>query len=504
MQYGILFSPEKTCTTSRSKVKNMSDDESSDFEPFASVDSDDEHNCDTSNNIKEDAPVGVNSNQVDNFDYTTLAGLLLQDNNTAFNFSTEEEKLITESSVNTLDYGKSKEGIKKHFFDTVEQYGGEDLKKLVKVIVRKQISERRFYVILRGRRNEHKRIILSKCLLLIAIKWRNMSKRDFGKHYQPETWATMLRTMFAIFRTKDITFKHTRDFNGNGEFHAVLKKRWENEIDKDPQFATGICTSSPDLDADWKIREKYKAKEFNPFSTSDGTTAYQDHLHYAVFILGRSWLLRGRKEIVFLLWNQIKFLSTVDNGKVIQFVEVVQHFDKGHPLNLKNTTARSVDDIAPRIYPNNKDPLCPVKFLTFFRSLCSPEQERVLCKSYSTEQRKKYACDKLPYLYNHNLVLGEYSVIIATKEFTKRMGFKDWERCTNHSNRKMGILVAVSSGEKGIQHAISKTSHHKDANTQNRYFKESNETMMSYNKAILGKHVRSPTKSPIQQKKKRR
>ncbi|MFY7882254.1 MAG: hypothetical protein ACOVR6_08160 [Fimbriimonas sp.] len=502
LQFGLLFSPENTRTTSRRKHNNMSDDESSDFEQIASVDSDEEQNCDTSNDAEDDVDVGVESNPVENFDYTALAGLLLQDNNTTFNFSTEEEKLIKESSVNTFRYGKSKEGIEKRFFDTIEQYGGDDLKKLVEVTVRKQIPERRFYVVLRGRRNEHKRIILSKCLLLIAIKWRNMSKRDFGKHYQPDTWSTMLRTLFAIFRAKGITFKHTRDFNGNGEFHAVLKRQWENEVNKDPQFATGIRTSSPDLDADWKIREKYNAKEFDPFSTSDGTSAYQDRLHYAVFILGRYWLLRGKKEIAFLLWSQVKFLSSIDNGKVVQFVEVVQHFDKGRPLNLKNTTARSVDDIAPRIYPNDNDPLCPVKFLTFFRSLCSPEQERVLCKPYSTEQRKKYTRNKLPYLYNHNLVLGEHSVVTATKEFAERMGFEDWERCTNHSNRKMGISVAVSNGETGIQHIISKTSRHKDANTQKRYFKESNETMKSYNKAILGKHVRSPTKSPIHTKKK--
>jgi hypothetical protein len=46
----------------------------------------------------------------------------------------------------------------------------------------------------------------------------------------------------------------------------------------------------------------------------------------------------------------------------------------------------------------------------------------------------------------------------ATKEFEEQMGFEEWEKCTNHANRKMGISVAVSSATgKGVQHVISKT-----------------------------------------------
>lgn len=92
-------------------------------------------------------------------------------------------------------------------------------------------------------------------------------------------------------------------------------------------------------------------------------------------------------------------------------------------------------------------------------------------------------------------MLGEHKVEIATKEFAERMGFTKWEKCTNHSNHKMGISVAVSNAETGIQHIISKTSWHKDANTQKHYFRELNDTMRAYNKAILGTYVPSPTKS---------
>jgi hypothetical protein len=92
---------------------------------------------------------------------------------------------------------------------------------------------------------------------------------------QPDTWATMLRTLFSIFKSKGIQFKHTRDFNNDGEFHAVLKKQWEKEIQNDNTFATGVRTSLPDLEADQKIRLKYDQGLFDLFSTSDGTLPYE-------------------------------------------------------------------------------------------------------------------------------------------------------------------------------------------------------------------------------------
>jgi hypothetical protein len=118
--------------------------------------------------------------------------------------------------------------------------------------------------------------------------------------------------------------------------------------------------SNPDLDADWKIRKKCEAKEFDPFNPSDVFQTYQDRLWYVVFIFGRYFLLRGRKEVAFLFWDQVRFLTTVEDDKQVEFVEVVQKFDKGNPINLNNTTARCVKDIAPHVYPNENDPLCPI------------------------------------------------------------------------------------------------------------------------------------------------
>jgi hypothetical protein len=107
---------------------------------------------------------------------------------------------------------------------------------------------------------------------------------------------------------------------------------------------------------------------------------------------------------------------------------------------------------------------------------------------------------KLPYKYNPNCVLEEHNITDVTKEFAEDMGFDQWQKCTNHSNRKLGISTAVSNAPTGIQHVVSKAARHKDANTQNRYFKESTDTMQSYNKAITGRHVPLPNNSPQSQK----
>jgi hypothetical protein len=70
------------------------------------------------------------------------------------------------------------------------------------------LPERVFYTMLRGPRSKQKRIKLGKCILLCAIKWRNLTKKDYGKPLQPSTWDTLLKTLFAKFHEEGINFKH--------------------------------------------------------------------------------------------------------------------------------------------------------------------------------------------------------------------------------------------------------------------------------------------------------
>jgi hypothetical protein len=384
------------------------------------------------------------------------------------------------------------------FFDTIEQYGGPQLKKLLTIKTSSNLIEtdRVFYFLLRGKRTEQKIVILSKYLLLIALKWRNLSKKDFGKPLQPTTMAVLLRMLFSLFFSKAIRFKYLRDFNGDGEYHAVLRRHWEETLKVDPTHATGIGTSTFDYEADRKIREKYKEGKWDPFSNSNGSSACDHRKQYLVFVLGRSWLLCGRKELSSLKWSQIKFCEVYEDKKLTKYIEIFHTFDKGNKLSLKNTTPRNLEDCAPRVYPNPSDPLCPYKFLAFYRTINVPTQVRVFCGKASSKQMKEFRANNLPYLYNEKQPIGENSIDANTKEFAKEMGFDNWQRCTNHGNRKLGITTIVTNADAGVAPLMLKVSEQKNIQTSMSYQKENPTMQKTYDKALIGKHVNSPPKSP--------
>jgi hypothetical protein len=73
------------------------------------------------------------------FDYTNLAASLITSNNANFHFTTEEESLIKGSTVNTFKYTKSKAGMERRFFDTIQQFGGPKMQPLLEEVERKAL-----------------------------------------------------------------------------------------------------------------------------------------------------------------------------------------------------------------------------------------------------------------------------------------------------------------------------------------------------------------------------
>ncbi len=185
------------------------------------------------------------------------------------------------------------------FFDTIEEFGSQQLKLLLQKTTSKFEKDKRFYFMLRGEKELPKHKILYQCLLLCALKWRISRGPKKGKLYQPQTFEQYLKQLFIVFKKKGIYYYcHQKDFNGPGEFHAVLVRIWNEEREKDTMFATGV--QAFDFDADKKIREAYQGKnKFNPFSTEETKKAFEDRLRYLVFVFGRYFMLRGRKEIAF-------------------------------------------------------------------------------------------------------------------------------------------------------------------------------------------------------------
>jgi len=288
------------------------------------------------------------------------------------NISEAELSLILNSSMNTRAYNKSREGVENRIFDTVKSFGGDSLKALVSFADDGFMKERVFYIKLHGERSEVKRFILNKCLVKIALKWRNNNKRNkknYGKHLQPSTWNTLLKMLFCVFHKKNVNYHYANDFNGDVEFHSVLTAQWALQCEADPTFASGVGTSTFDMNADFKIREHFRLGKFNPFSTELTEDAYNDRLKYAIYVLGRYFLCRGCNEIAFCNWEQVRFHETMVHGEKEEYVELIHKWDKTHQMNLKNTTSRDVSSrVSPRIYANANDELCPHRFLKFLRS----------------------------------------------------------------------------------------------------------------------------------------
>jgi hypothetical protein len=225
-----------------------------------------------------------------NFSLTTICQGMVNDVSDG-SLMESELQLIQNATVNTKQYERNKKGIEERFFDTVYTFGGPLLQPLTLFCLDGFKKERLFYVKLRGDKSEDKWFILNKCLVKVALKWRNNKKgKDFGKPYQPSTWETKLKYLFAIFRRKMIQFNQLTDFNGDGEFHSVLTAQWALEMEKDEKFASGIGTSTFDDDADKKLRDLFSAGKFNPFSTDTTTEAYEDRKRYMVYVLGRYFL----------------------------------------------------------------------------------------------------------------------------------------------------------------------------------------------------------------------
>ena len=221
--------------------------------------------------------------------------------------------MICGATCNTKRYEDNNQLHLERFFTTIEAFGSAAMKELLQDYTYDNggipTTEKKFYYVLRGEKTAAKQLILSKCLLLCALKWRKCTAKEIGKVYQPSTFVQYIKQLFTKFKEKDIKYNYKTDFNGEGEFHAVVKRLWDNEMKKDPKFGTGVKTSTFDYDGDKKLLAAYRDPDnpFNPWDTSDSTDAVNSRLRYLVFICGRIMMLRGSKEIRSLRTEQFEW-----------------------------------------------------------------------------------------------------------------------------------------------------------------------------------------------------
>ncbi len=214
--------------------------------------------------------------------------------------------------------------------------------------------------------------------------------------------------------------------------------------------------------------------------------AYNDRLKYAIWCSGHYFLCCGRKEIAFCKWGQVRFCELLADGVKKEYVEVNHLWDKSHQCKFKNTKPRDKYEACPRIYANDNDELCPYRFMKFFRSLCVQSQERVLCFAATDKQMKKWKKTNQPYLYNPKTPVGENTVGPLCKEMTEEMGFEEYQKCTGHGLRKMGISHAMTNTPTSAAPIILKASRHKRYQTSLLYQRPNDDMYHNYSAAILG------------------
>lgn len=65
-----------------------------------------------------------------------------------------------------------------------------------------------------------------------------------------------MKEVFVDLKKKGNQYDHIKDFNGRGEYHAVLVKLWKEEVEKDPTFASRIGITT-DMSAGREIQEAW-------------------------------------------------------------------------------------------------------------------------------------------------------------------------------------------------------------------------------------------------------
>ena len=89
-------------------------------------------------------------------------------------------------------------------------------------------------------------------LIVVCVEVEDQSRSKKRQTLPTPNLRAISETAFCRFQKKGINYCHQKDFNGPGEFHAVLVRLWNEEREKDKTFATGIQTATFDFDADKK------------------------------------------------------------------------------------------------------------------------------------------------------------------------------------------------------------------------------------------------------------
>lgn len=116
------------------------------------------------------------------------------------------------------------------------------------------------------------------------------------------------------------------------------------------------------------------------------------------------------------------------------------------------------------------------------------------------DQKHHFRVNNMPYLYNKNQPIGENTIGTINKKFAEIVGFDNWERCTGHGNRTLAITTAVTNADKGCLKVTMGYARHASVKAHMGYNKDNEDQHKVAQKAVRGKHITSPPRSPEDRK----
>ena len=332
--------------------------------------------------------------------------------------------------------------------------------------------------------SKHK--ILNNVFTLCGMKWDCRSGRNKGEALAPTSFNKMMQQLSHVFQSKGSQCEHNKDFNDKGEFHGVIRKRWE-EIRKDrPTFGTSENKARVEHALFRKFVQAIRDKNMRPCEDPE-------HLLICVtFILGFCCGLQGSSEHIDLSAEDFCIGEhTIEDGEELaglKWFGVKAPWSKTNQSNLKNTLLpRDKDAALAAVEDPQHDCWDTWKMIIFYPSRAHPKAKK-FCGRLA-KQGEKCEGGKLKKAFGHEVWFAESGFTTATnnrsnwnlgptkhrelcKETARLAGVERWEQCTGHALRALCITHCIGSNMRAAEAATKVR--HSSVNSQKTHAMESN------------------------------
>ena len=314
--------------------------------------------------------------------------------------------------------------------------------------------------------------------MMLNIWTMNIRNEVNGKVLDTSTHDLFIKLIFIVFKKKGILFIKN-DFDERGEFSGVVKNDWTKKKKEDPTLGTNRTKADYDEYADEKYMNLLQSGRLQPWAN------HHDLLKCVVMSLGTHLGFRGQREIVSALWSYLRF-ETLPCGTRRITAAPDGGFDKTASLSINNPIARKQNPVT-EDYPS--DPFHPVKLICHYRSLCDPEQNRLICH-VNTKSSTKYK-------YRYKNPVGAGPITGWIKEIAMNAKFKDHKLYTPHRNR-VRMATSVYSDPAIPDNVKMNQMRHKTMKSAVPYVKPNRRTQQALQNAISGGLVGAANRYPAE------